>query len=375
VARVIIEKLSKSFRTRNGVDLRAVHDLSLTVEDKEFLVLVGPSGSGKTTTLRLLAGLEEASAGTISIDGVLMNGVPPQDRDIAMVFQNFTLYPHLTVFENLALGLKLRKVAPPQIKERIREAAELLNLTPCLSRLPGALSGGQRQRVAIGRALVRRPKLFLFDEPLSNLDAPLRGQLRAEMRRLHVRLGATMIHVTHDQVEAMSLSSRIAVLRDGLLQQAADPQTLYQRPANRFVAGFFGSPSMNFFAGTLAERNGELCFDEAGSEESPTRIHAGMNAAQASRLAAHVGKPVVLGLRPESISVIEAAQPGRMVRAMVDFVEPLGSETHVHLSSGAQTFVARLPPSSRPRPGQEVSVHFDMSQARFFDALTDVAIA
>ncbi|HEY2953094.1 MAG TPA: ABC transporter ATP-binding protein [Verrucomicrobiae bacterium] len=375
MARVVLEKLSKSFKIGNGEDLRAVHDLSLTVEDKELLVLVGPSGSGKTTTLRLIAGLEEISAGTISIDGAVVNDVPPQDRDIAMVFQNLALYPHLTVFENMAFGLKLRKVLTQEIKQRVGEAAELLGLTPCLDCVPAALSGGQRQRVAVGRAIVRRPKVFLFDEPLSNLDAPLRAQMRAELRRLQARLGATIIHVTHDQAEAMSLGGRIAVLKDGLLQQAADPLTIYHQPANHFVAGFFGSPSMNFFQGALEEREGGLRFEASGSAQSPSRLHARLDGQQASRLAAHAGRPVMMGLRPENISVVAAAQAGRVAQAVIALVEPMGSETHLHLNAGEHSFVARLPAAHTASPGQQVWVSFDMSQARFFDAATGRAIA
>ena len=374
MARVVIENLSKSFPGANGEPVRAVQDLSLTVEDRELLALVGPSGSGKTTTLRLLAGLEEIDAGTISIDGAVMNQVPPQDRDIAMVFQNSALYPHLTAFENMAFGLTLRKIPRSEIEQRVRDAAQLLDLAPCLDRLPGALSGGQRQRVAVGRAIVRRPTVFLFDEPLSNLDAPLRAQMRAELRRLHDRLGATMIHVTHDQVEAMSLGGRIAVLQEGLLQQVADPMTIYQQPANCFVAGFFGSPPMNFFNGVLVQTERTLHFEATVFATAASRIHARVEAQQTPPLAAHVGRPVKMGLRPENVLVNAATETGGITRAVVDLVEHMGSETHLHLVAGGNSFVARLPASHPARPGEQVSVRFEMSQARFFDAQSGRAI-
>ena len=246
MARVVIENLTKVFKGLGGQVIRAVDNISLAAEDQEFLVLVGPSGCGKTTTLRLIAGLEEATHGTISIGGRIMNGVAPKDRDVAMVFQNYALYPHMSAYENMAFGLKLRRCPKAEIERRVNEAAELLGLNGCLKRQPHELSGGQRQRVAIGRAIVRRPRLFLFDEPLSNLDAPLRAQMRDEIARLHGQLGATIIYVTHDQVEAMTLGDRVVVMQRGVIQQVGEPEELYRRPANPFVAGFIGALPMNF---------------------------------------------------------------------------------------------------------------------------------
>src|SRR6267142_1067017 len=245
MARVVVDNLSKVFRGPKGAEIRAVNHVSFTIEEQELLVLVGPSGCGKTTTLLLIAGLEEITHGTISIDGKEMTDLPPGNRDVAMVFQNFALYPHMTVYENMAFGLKLRKLSRAEISRRVGEAAEMLGLTPCLERKPEALSGGERQRVAVGRAIVRRPGLFLFDEPLSNLDAPMRAQMRAELSRIHKRLAATMIYVTHDQEEAMTLGARIAVMKDGFIHQVAEPINVYRHPADLFVAGFIGSPPMN----------------------------------------------------------------------------------------------------------------------------------
>ena len=262
MAQVVLEHLTKVFAGPRGEGIRAVDCVSLTVEDKELLVLLGPSGCGKTTTLRLIAGLEEATTGTVSIDGRVVNGVAPENRDIAMVFQNHALYPHMTAFENMAFGLKLRKVPRAEIAARVGEAAEILGLAACLERKPAALSGGERQRVALGRAMVRRPRVFLFDEPLSNLDAALRQQMRAEIARLRRRLVATMIYVTHDQDEALTLGDRIAVMKQGVIQQVADPMNLYRNPANLFVAGFVGSPPMNFFKGAVVSMRGGLFFQE-----------------------------------------------------------------------------------------------------------------
>src|SRR6266702_3731404 len=272
VARVVIEHLSKVFTGPRGESIHAVVDASLSVEDKEFVVLVGPSGCGKTTTLRLIAGLEEASSGVISIDGKVVNDLAPRDRDIAMVFQNYALYPHMSVYENMAFGLKVRNHPKEEIDKRVKEAAEILDLLPCLDRKPAALSGGQRQRVAVGRAIVRQPKVFLFDEPLSNLDAKMRVQMRTELTKLHQRLQATMIYVTHDQTEAMTMGDRIVVINDGVVQQTDAPLVLYNEPVNLFVAGFLGSPPMNFVKGTLKGESDSFVFSEMGEGTINARL-------------------------------------------------------------------------------------------------------
>jgi multiple sugar transport system ATP-binding protein len=400
MARVVLEHLTKVFSGQKGENVRAVEDVNLTVEDKELVVLVGPSGCGKTTTLRLIAGLEDATSGSVSIDGQAMNGVAPKERDVAMVFQNHALYPHMTGYENMAFGLKLRRLPRPEIQKRVKEAAELLDLSDCLDRLPQALSGGERQRVALGRAIVRRPKVFLFDEPLSNLDAPMRGQMRAEIARLHSRLGATMIYVTHDQIEAMTLGQRIAVMNEGVIQQVGGPMEVYEHPANRFVAGFIGSPPMNFFNGTLVENGNGLCFQAEGGEPS-LKLQTSNSKLQ---LRHYVGKRVVLGLRPESIRTqtagseakgtaggggVEAAagslggipalrgeaEAGMVVEAVAEVVEALGPQTHLYLAREGHRFVARGQVSDHVRAGQRVSALFDLRAAHFFDPATERTIA
>ena len=292
MAQVVLERLTKVFQGPGGEGIRAVDNLSLVVEDKELLALVGPSGCGKTTTLRLISGLEEPTSGTISLNGQVVNRLPPKDRDIAMVFQNHALYPHMSVYENMAFGLKLRHFPKAEIDQRVKEAAQILDLGACLDRKPAALSGGQRQRVALGRAIVRRPKLFLLDEPLSNLDAQTRLQLRAEIARLHTRIGSTMIYVTHDQVEALTLGQRVAVMKDGVIQQVADPMTLYRQPANLFVAGFIGSPPMNFFDGTVSAEKDALVFEEQRSHGAalPQPITVLLDGVSALRLRGYLGK-------------------------------------------------------------------------------------
>src|SRR5262245_57145203 len=304
---VVLQSVSKSY----AAGRRAVDRVSLTIGHGELLVLVGPSGCGKSSLLRMVAGLEEISEGTIAIGGRVVNDVPPGERDIAMVFQNYALYPHMTVFENMAFGLKLRKRPRAEVEQRVRETAAVLGLEALLDRLPKALSGGERQRVALGRALVRQPQVFLFDEPLSNLDAKLRVQTRGEIHRLHQRLGTTMVYVTHDQVEAMTLGQRIAVLKDGVLQQVADPHTLYHRPGNRFVAGFLGSPPMNFLE---ARVDGEGAVTLAG-------------ASLAARLAAHRGRTVTLGVRPEDLMLTAGGGAGGALAATLEVREPLGNES------------------------------------------------
>jgi multiple sugar transport system ATP-binding protein len=357
MAEVVVKKLSKIFS--GGVV--AVKDADLEVADREFVVLVGPSGCGKSTFLRMIAGLEEVTSGEIYIDGKLVNDVPPKDRDIAMVFQNYALYPHMTVFENMAFGLKLRKYPRDEIKTRVNDAAQILGIETLLDRKPKALSGGQRQRVAVGRAIVRKPKVFLFDEPLSNLDAKLRVQTRAEISKLHVRLNATIIYVTHDQIEAMTMGTRIVVLKDGAIQQVADPMTLYDAPVNKFVAGFIGSPAMNFMEGKVA-RDGGLVFDEGTFK---ARIPAQFEKA----LEAHVGKPIIFGIRPEALyekSPDESPEHKASFKATVEVVEPMGSETFVYVTTGKSPVAARLTTRRDIRPSSEITLFIDMRRIHFF---------
>ncbi|HOW96631.1 MAG TPA: sn-glycerol-3-phosphate ABC transporter ATP-binding protein UgpC [Kiritimatiellia bacterium] len=365
MAKVILEHVCKTYP--GGVT--AVNDANLEIEDQEFVVLVGPSGCGKSTTLRMVAGLEEISKGAIYIDGRKVNDVPPKDRDIAMVFQNYALYPHMTVYKNMAFGLKLRRYPRDEIDRRVREAADILGIQDLLERKPKALSGGQRQRVAVGRAIVRKPKAFLFDEPLSNLDAKMRVQMRAEISKLHTRLASTMIYVTHDQVEAMTMGDRIVVMKDGLIQQVATPLELYNRPANQFVAGFIGSPPMNFFPGTLEARAGGLFFQEGSFSVRTTDE-------QASALSARAGQPVVFGIRPEDVAEATGAVPaGERIAARVEVVEPMGAEVYVYLSTGKHSFVARVGPQSAVEVNQTVPLTLNMKQAHFFHPETGDALA
>jgi multiple sugar transport system ATP-binding protein len=348
----------------------ALNDLNLEVRDKEFLVLVGPSGCGKTTALRCLAGLEEATEGVIKIGNRVVNDVAPKDRDIAMVFQSYALYPHMSVYDNMAFGLKLRRVPKPEIDRRVKEAAEVLGLTEMLKRQPRQLSGGQRQRVALGRAIVREPQVFLLDEPLSNLDAKLRVQTRADISKLHQRLQTTFVYVTHDQMEAMTMASRIAVMRDGILQQLDTPQVLYEKPVNVFVAGFIGSPSMNFFDAKISRSDSTL-FVDCGIFAVP------IPADKASRYQSSVGKDVIFGIRPEHIHDPQFAPPGisaARVETRVDVTEPMGNEVFLYLVAGEHTFIARVDPRSRARMGDRLEVAFDMSQVQIFDRDTQAAI-
>ncbi len=379
MAQVVLERLTKVFQGPGGDSVRAVDNLSLVVEDKELLALVGPSGCGKTTTLRLIAGLEAPTAGTISLNGQVVNNLPPKDRDIAMVFQNHALYPHMSVYENMAFGLKLRRLARADIDQRVKEAAKILDLGACLDRKPAALSGGQRQRVALGRAIVRRPKLFLLDEPLSNLDAQTRLQLRVELTRLHTRLAATIIYVTHDQVEALTLGHRVAVMNEGVTQQVAEPMHLYQHPANLFVAGFIGSPPMNFVAGTASARKDALVFEEQTlpGVTSPQPITVLLDEVATPRLRSYAGKRLVLGIRPERIACsapLLAAPQERHVEATVEAIQPLGSETYLHLAGHARLLVARVPATERFSVSQKVSLTFDTRYAHFFDPTSGTAI-
>jgi multiple sugar transport system ATP-binding protein len=349
-----------------GREARAVNRVSLLVEDSEFLVLVGPSGCGKSTLLRMVAGLEDVDEGRIEIGERIVNDVPPRDRDIAMVFQNYALYPHMSVFENMAFGLRRRKVADADVNRLVREAAEVLGLESYLQRRPRELSGGERQRVALGRAMVRKPRVFLFDEPLSNLDARLRVQMRAEIKRLHHRVRATMIYVTHDQVEAMTLGDRIAVLRSGVLQQVADPATLYRTPANQFVAGFIGSPPINLFGAEVRD-NGGVALDAAG-------VSIALSGGAATTVRAMSGRRVTVGLRPEDISLDPAADGGRLP-ARVEVCEPLGNEVLVHWDTPVGPIVSRVPGQVAPHEGENVTLHFELGKLHFFDPESERALA
>jgi multiple sugar transport system ATP-binding protein len=353
--------------TKKFGDFVALNDLNIEIEDKEFLVLVGPSGCGKTTALRCLAGLEEISLGRILIGDHVVNDVPPKDRDIAMVFQSYALYPHMTVFDNMAFGLKLRKVPKDEIKRRVEEAAQILGIEGLLKRKPRELSGGQRQRVAVGRAIVREPKVFLFDEPLSNLDAKLRVQTRAEISKLHQRLQTTFIYVTHDQVEAMTMATRIAVMNKGILQQLDTPQELYDKPANLFVAGFIGSPAMNFFPGQLRKEGNGLCVDTG---DFSIKIPEG----RAGFYMPYVGKDIIFGIRPEDIHNPMFAPPGihvEPVETKVDVTELMGNEIFLYLISGKNNFVARVDPRTRFQIGDQVQVVFNMDNFHLFDPSAD----
>jgi len=371
MANVSIENLVKIYPEKGGPGTRVIHGINLEVRDGEFTVLVGPSGCGKSTILRMIAGLEEISGGTISIDGRVVNNLPPRDRDIAMVFQNYALYPHMTVYDNMAFGLKLRKLPKAEIDARVREAATMLGLEPYLERRPKALSGGQRQRVAVGRAIVRNPKVFLFDEPLSNLDARMRVSTRTDISKLHARLGATMIYVTHDQAEAMTMGDRICVLKDGRIQQVAAPLDLYNRPDNLFVAGFIGSPPMNFFNGAVQKAGDSLCFVAGGATGASLRIS--LNADMARRVSSHIGKPIVLGIRPEDVSTTSATPfpPQWNAEARVDVAEHMGSETLLYLTTGDTAFIARMRPTEHYSSGQKLTVTFDPDKIHFFDAVTE----
>ncbi len=359
MAKVVLEHVYKIYP--GGVV--AVNDANLEIEDREFVVLVGPSGCGKSTTLRMVAGLEEISRGNIYIDGRRVNDVPPKDRDIAMVFQNYALYPHMTVYKNMAFGLKLRRYPKEEIDQRVREAAEILGITALLDRKPKALSGGQRQRVAVGRAIVRKPKAFLFDEPLSNLDAKMRVQMRTEISKLHTRLSSTMIYVTHDQVEAMTMGDRIVVMKDGFIQQVATPLELYNNPANTFVAGFIGSPPMNFFQGRVEQKSGGIYFNEGN-------FSVRVEDAQAAKLASYVGQDVTFGVRPEDVQdalFVANPNPDHKVKARVEVVEPMGAEVYLYLNTGKHAFIARVDVRDTADVNQELTMVLDMKKAHFFD--------
>lgn len=355
-------------------NVTAVSDFCLEIEDKEFIVLVGPSGCGKSTTLRMVAGLEEISKGELYIGDRLVNDVAPKDRDIAMVFQNYALYPHMTVYDNMAFGLKLRKTPKEEIKRRVEEAAKILDISHLLQRKPKALSGGQRQRVALGRAIVREPKVFLMDEPLSNLDAKLRVAMRTEITKLHKRLQTTFIYVTHDQTEAMTMGTRIVVMKDGLMQQVDSPQNLYDYPANAFVAGFIGSPQMNFFDVKLEREDGQVW---AKFGENKILIPAGKLGKFKDEDA--VGKEVIMGIRPENIHDEEAflsATPDAVIDVNVEVTELMGAETYLYLSTTGKdsNVIARVNPRTTSRSGDQIKVAFDVNHLHFFDKETEVTL-
>ncbi len=362
MAKVVMKKLNKHFN-----EVKAVIDLDLEIPDKEFVVLVGPSGCGKTTTLRMVAGLEDITAGNIYIDDKLVNHLPPKDRDIAMVFQNYALYPHMTVYDNMAFGLKLRKFPKGEIDQRVKEAAEILNIGELLARKPKALSGGQRQRVAVGRAIVRKPKVFLFDEPLSNLDAKLRVQMRVELKKLHERLQTTIIYVTHDQVEAMTMGTRIVVMKDGLKQQEGPPLELYFRPANRFVAGFIGSPAMNFVKADLVAEGGSLRLQTLGTTLK-------IPADKASRLKGYNERQVTFGIRPEDLVEAPSPIPGETIEVLVEVMEPLGSEVFLDTKVGETSLIARAEPKTEAKPHSRLYLKPLMENMHLFDLKDERAL-
>jgi multiple sugar transport system ATP-binding protein len=362
MAQVSIRRLNKKYD--NG--FHAVKDVDLEIHDKEFLVLVGPSGCGKTTTLRMVAGLEEVTSGEIRIGDKVVNDLPPMDRDIAMVFQNYALYPHKTVYDNMAFGLQMRGYPKDEVKKRVQEAAEILGIEALLERKPRQLSGGQRQRVAVGRAIVRHPEVFLFDEPLSNLDAKLRVQMRVELKRLHERLETTAIYVTHDQVEAMTLGDRVVVMKDGRVQQIGEPLELYGRPANRFVAGFIGSPAMNFVDVQITAANGAVWAEAQG-----LRVRV------PDRIGFRAGGRVTLGVRPEALRLANGTDAGAddySFPTEVDVVEPLGNEILLNFRAGGVPMVARVDPGVRVKAHENIRFALDPERLHFFDAKTEAAL-
>ena len=368
MASLSLQHINKTYP--NGFE--AVKDFNLEIADKEFIIFVGPSGCGKSTTLRMIAGLEEISGGTLKIGDKVVNDVEPKDRDIAMVFQNYALYPHMTVYDNMAFGLKLRKVPKDQIDKAVREAARILDLEKLLDRKPKALSGGQRQRVAMGRAIVRNPKVFLMDEPLSNLDAKLRVQMRIEISKIHQRLGATIIYVTHDQTEAMTLGTRIVVMKDGVVQQVDTPQHLYEQPGNLFVAGFMGSPQMNFLDAQIAEKGGDLV---AKVGEYDVVIPAAK--AKVLKDGGYVGKTVVLGIRPEDIhdsQMFIEASPSAPMTSTVKVYELLGAEVFLYFDVNGTQVTARVDPRTNSKTGDTIKFAFDMEKSHFFDKETELVI-
>jgi len=366
MAQVSLKGISKSYKG----DILAVDNVNLNIKDKEFLVLVGPSGCGKSTTLRMIAGLEEITEGTIQIGDRVVNDIPAKDRDIAMVFQNYALYPHMTAFENMAFGLKLRRYPKSEITKRVKEAAGILSINHLLDRRPKELSGGERQRVAVGRAIVRKPSVFLFDEPLSNLDAKLRVQMRTEIKKLHQRLLTTMIYVTHDQIEAVTMGDRIVVMRDGVVQQVTDPMTIYDKPANKFVAGFIGNPPMNFMTGKIMKMDGSIYFNEG-------RFKVKAAEEMVPKLISYKDKEIFFGIRSEDIYdklFVSQAPPENVVTATCEVIEPMGSEVYLYLTTGKHTFIARVGAHNRPEVNQDMDLVFDMNKVHFFDPDTEKTI-
>lgn len=362
MAEVILKNVYKIYE--GGV--MAVNNVNLEIKDREFIVLVGPSGCGKSTTLRMVAGLEDISKGTVKIGDRIVNDIPPKDRDIAMVFQNYALYPHMTVYDNMAFGLKLRKYSKADIDKRVQEAAEMLGLKDYLHRRPKALSGGQRQRVAVGRAIVRKPEAFLFDEPLSNLDAKMRVQMRTEISKLHTMLETTMIYVTHDQIEAMTMGDRIVVMKDGLIQQVDTPLNIYDTPANVFVAGFIGTPPMNFFKGGLVVKNGKYFFRD-------TTIEIELPESWKNKIEPYTDKAVLFGIRPEDIGSEKAENHPDMpqVNASIEVVEPMGAETYFYLNTGTQSFIARVDAHRKGNANESLKLKLYTPKAHLFDAVTE----
>ncbi|MFC1754579.1 ABC transporter ATP-binding protein [Thermoproteota archaeon] len=366
MAQVTLKNVSK----RYGSGARVVNDVNLEIKDKEFLVLVGPSGCGKSTTLRMIAGLEEITEGEIFIGDRVVNDVPAKERNIAMVFQNYALYPHMTVFENMAFGLKLKRYPKDEIRRRVKEAASILSINHLLDRRPRQLSGGERQRVAVGRAIVRKPFVFLFDEPLSNLDAKLRVQMRTELHKLHQRLLTTMIYVTHDQTEAMTMGDRVAVMLKGVVQQIADPLTVYDKPANKFVAGFIGSPPMNFMTGKIIKLNGHLYFNEG-------RFKVKIVDQMKPGLMPYRNKEIIFGIRSEDIYdklFTSEAPPENIVNVTCEVLEPMGSEVYLYLNTGKHTFIARVGAHNCPEVNQDMDLVFDMGKVHFFDPETEETV-
>jgi multiple sugar transport system ATP-binding protein len=369
---VEIKDLVKTYVDDRGrPTFTAVKSINLHIENGEFMVLVGPSGCGKTTTLRMVAGLEKISSGTISIGSRVVNDVEPKDRGIAMVFQNYALYPHMSIFNNMAFGLQLAKKKKDFIQETVSRTSKALGLDHMLQRKPQALSGGQRQRVALGRAIVRNPQVFLFDEPLSNLDAKMRVQMRSEISKLHKQLGSTMIYVTHDQVEAMTMGDRICVMKDGSIMQVADPLTLYRKPENIFVAGFIGSPPMNLLKGKIEQQSGGLIFVENATANGLAIPLSGPAADVAAKV---VGQDIVFGVRPEHISDMPIDGPSAQLKAIVDISEPMGSESLVYLKAGTGTLIARVHGEQLFHMGQELNVNISMDKIALFDAKTENVI-
>jgi multiple sugar transport system ATP-binding protein len=367
MANIRIKNLCKKYK---GGSNDAVNNVNLEIGDKEFLVLVGPSGCGKSTTLRMIAGLEDITSGEIWINDRLVNDVPAKDRNIAMVFQNYALYPHMSVFENMAFGLKLRNYPKAEIQKRVHDAAEVLGIKQYLEKRPRELSGGERQRVALGRAIVRKPLVFLFDEPLSNLDAKKRVEIRTEIHKLRMRLQTTFIYVTHDQTEAMTMGDRIVVMNEGVIQQCADPMTVYDHPANKFVASFIGSPPINFMAGQIIKKDSKFFFDEG-------KFQVKILDAMYPKIAGYNGREITMGIRSEDIYdklFASEASLENTVRATCEVVEPLGSEVYLYLSSGKHNFIARVGAHDRPEVNRDMDLVFDMSKVHFFDSKTEETI-